>query len=171
LSGHPSAAATLQCAHDAKTLYLAVDVPATESPLNEDSAFNDQLQLGFARRIGQTGFGGETLRVGLQKEGATVTVGDRTPGHGFGKSLPGVKAAGRAADGRRTFEVAMPKKLLPRDRDAAEKRLVMSISFPVPERGGVEPEQPGPGSFSYQVRYGGDVLVPVHFVELILLTK
>src|SRR5207249_2088041 len=171
LSGSGKAAASLQCVHDAKALYLAVDVPASESPLNEDSAFRDLLQLGFAARVGDTGFGGETLRIGLVTNGAGVEVGDRTPGHGFGKGLSGVKAASRTAGRRRTFELSLPKTLLPRNRDAAEKRLVMSISFPVPERGDAEPEEPGPGSFSYQVRNGGDAFVPVNFVELILLPK
>jgi len=48
---------------------------------------------------------------------------------------------------------------------------MMSLSFPEPEHGEDEPEEPDPGSFSYQVRNGGDAFVPVNFVELILLTK
>ena len=87
------------------------------------------------------------------------------------RTSSGEKAASRAADGRQTFELALPKTLLPRNRAAAEKRLVMSLSFLVPDCGDDEPEKPGPGSFSYQVRYGGDAFVQVNFVELILLTK
>ena len=75
------------------------------------------------------------------------------------------------ADGHRTFELALPKTLSPRNRDTAEKRLVMSLFFPGPEHGDDEPEEPDPGSFSYQARYGGDAFAPVNFVELILLTK
>ena len=168
LSGSGSTTAKLQCAHDAKNLYLAVDVPVVKQPLSEDSAFSDQLQLGFAARSGETGFGGETLRLGLKSSGAGVEVGDRTPGHRPGAALPGVKAASRTADGRTVFEVLIPKKLLPSLSGAAKGRLVLSVSFPVPEQGEGEPMAPKPGTFAYQIRYGGDALVPVHFVELVL---
>lgn len=158
--------AAIQSAHDAKNLFLAVEVPVSAEPLSEDSAFQDQLQIGFAARSGDTGFGGETLRLGLQSNGATVEVGDRTVGHRFGAVPPGVKAACRTKGKRAVFEVAIPKKLLPSLSGAAKGRLVLSLSFPVPERG--EGESPEPGSFAYQVRYGGDALVPVHFIELVL---
>jgi hypothetical protein len=164
--GKPAAA--IQSAHDAKNLYLAVEVPGSGEPLSEDSAFADQLQIGFAARSGETGFGGETLRLGLLSSGAAVKVGDRTVGHRFGAAPPGVKAACRTAEGRAVFEVAIPKKLLPSLSGGAKGRLVLSLSFPVPERGDGESPEPAPGSFGYQVRYGGDALVPVHFIELVL---
>ncbi|HEX7618542.1 MAG TPA: hypothetical protein VF480_07480, partial [Verrucomicrobiae bacterium] len=126
------------------------------------------LQLGFAVRSGDTGFGGETLRLGLQVQGTMVTVSDRTPGHQPGSELPGVNAACRTNNGRALFEVAIPKKLLPSLAGPAKSRLVLSLSFPVPGHGADEPPDPSPGSFAYQIRYGGDALVPVHFVELAL---
>jgi hypothetical protein len=92
----------------------------------------------------------------------------RTVGHRFGAAPPGVKAACQTADGRVVFEVAIPKKLLPSLSGEAEGRLVLSLSFPLPERGEGESPEPAPGSFAYQVRYGGDALVPVHFIELVL---
>ena len=161
-------ATVIESMHDASNLYLAVDVPASGEQLNEDSAFRDQLQLGFAARSGDTGFGGETLRLGLQVQGMMVTVSDRTPGHQPGLELPGVNAACRTNDGRALFEVAIPKKLLPSLAGPAKSRLVLSLSFPVPGHGAEEPPDPSPGSFAYQIRYGGDALVPVHFVELAL---
>lgn len=168
LTGPGRPEAGLQSSHDAKNLYLAVDVPTSQEPLSEDSAFHDQLQIGFAPRSGETGFGGETLRLGLQLKGGAVEVGDRTPGPRLGETLRGVTAAGRAADGRTVFELAIPQKLLPPLAGTAKGRLVLSLAFPVPERDAAEPPEPTPGSFAYQVRYGGDALVPVHFVELVL---
>ena len=158
----------LQSSHDVKNLYLAVDMPVSREPLSEDSAFHDQLQIGFAARSRETGFGGETLRLGLQSKGTTVEVGDRTPGHRLGAALPGVKAAGRTAGGRAVFEMAIPKSLLPPLSGTAKGRLVLSLSIPAAEPDDAEPPEPKPGSFAYQVRYGGDALVPVHFVELVL---
>jgi len=168
LSGVGKPEARLQSAHDAKNLYLAVDIPSSQEPLSEDSAFPDQLQIGFAARSADTGFGGETLRLGIQVKSAGVEISDRTPGHRLGAALPGVGAASHLADGRMVFEVAIPKKLAPPLSGAAKGRLVLSISFPVPEPGEAEPREPKPGSFAYQVRYGGDALVPVHLVELVL---
>jgi hypothetical protein len=57
---------------------------------------------------------------------------------------------------------------LPSLGGAAKSRLVLSVSFAVPEQGEGEPLEPKPGTFAYQIRYGGDALVPVHFVELVL---
>jgi hypothetical protein len=164
--GQPPAG--LQAAFDAKSLYLVVDVPVTEEPLSEDSVFHDQLQIGFAPRSGATDFGGETLRLGLQGSGAAVGVGDRTPGRRVGTTLPGVRAVDRTAGGRAVFELAIPRKLLPSLAGTAKGRLVLSVSFPLPNHVEAEPAEPKPGSFAYQVRYGGDALVPVHFVELAL---
>jgi hypothetical protein len=171
LGGSDRQAAGVQVAHDATNLYLRVDVPADGGPLNEDSAFPDDLQVGFAGRSGATGFGGETLRLGLRAVSGTVEVGDRTPGHIPGAAIPDVKAACRHGAGRMTFEMAIPKRRLPRtERVTGRPRLVAGFSFPVPDGGGSaeEPAEPGPNTFAYQVRYGGDALVPVHFVELIL---
>lgn len=167
-AGASESAVTVQSMHDTGNLYLAVDVPASGEPLNEDSAFHDQLQLGFAPRAGDTGFSGETLRLGLQAEETTVTASDRTPGHQPGVELSGVNAACRTNNGRTLFEVAIPKKLLPAIAGSAKNRFVLSLSFPVPGRSEPEPSEPSPGTFAYQIRYGGDSLVPVHFVELAL---
>ena len=172
LGGTDRQAARIQAAHDAANLYLRVDVPADGGPLSEDSAFPDDLQIGIAGRSGDTGFGGETLRLGLRAGGGTVEVGDRTPGHVPGPAGPDVKAACRRVAGRTIFAVAIPNSRLPRaERVGGKLRLVAGFSFPIPdggEAGAGQPAEPSPNTFAYQVRYGGDALVPVHFVELIL---
>jgi hypothetical protein len=47
----------------------------------------------------------------------------------------------------------------------AETRWVVSLAYPVPECGEAGANAPRPGTFSHQVRCGGEALVPVHFVE------
>ncbi len=168
--GTGESTAVVRAAHSPDTLYLAFDVPVSDGPLSDDSVFSDALQVGFARRSGSTDFGGETLRIGVEGSDGTPQVGDRTPGRRFGAPLPGVKAAVRRDGSRRMFELAIPDRLLGRADAGGTTSVVMSLSYPLPA-GATNPEQagePSPNSLAYQVRYGGDVLVPVHFVELVL---
>lgn len=168
--GAGAAAAVVRASHGRDTLYLAIDVPASDEPLSDDSVFSDELQVGFAPRAGATDFGGETLRVGVEASGGTTTVGDRTPGHLFGAPLPTVKAVSRRDGSRRTFEMLIPTRLLGPAGAGGTTSVVMSLSYPMPAGAAAPAEgsEPSPNSLSYQVRYGGDVLVPVHFVELVL---
>jgi hypothetical protein len=169
--GTGASAAVIRAANGPETLYLAIDVPVSDEPLSDDSAFSDALQVGFARRSGETDFGGETLRVGVEASDGNAQVGDRTPGRRFVAPLPGVKTAVRRDGNRRTFEMAIPTRLLGRADPGSTTSVVLSLSYPLPAsatKPGDAAAEPSPNSLAYQVRYGGDVLVPVHFVELVL---
>jgi hypothetical protein len=64
-------------------------------------------------------------------------------------------------------------RLLKHLKIGAESRLILDLSFPVPDAGAdaAEPPDPRANTFAYRVRYGNDSLVPVHFVELTLERK
>ena len=168
--GSGASAAILRAAHGPDTLYLAIDVPVSDEPLSDDSVFSDELQVGFAHRRGDTDFGGETLRIGVESSAGGPQVGDRTPGHVFGAPLTAVKTAVSRTGGRKTFEIAIPYALLSRSDTGVMTSIVLSLSYPLPASatGSGNQSEPSPNSLAYQVRYGGDVLVPAHFVDLVL---
>jgi hypothetical protein len=157
--------------HDGKNLWLAVSVPSRKADEeDEESAFPDALQIGVAGRSGPTEFGRDVLRLGLSGAGASFQMRDRTP-RGKPASLDsGVKGAGVVDGDRTTYELSIPLSLLGAAKPKAGDRLVLNLSFRLPEKE-AEPGQagePAVNSFSYQVRYGGEGLVPLHFVELVL---
>jgi hypothetical protein len=162
--------------HDRDTLYLAVSVPKPDQVAQveeEEEAFPDDLLIGIAGRVHETEFGRDLIRLGFTRNGSKTEVHDRTPGQKPDSLAPAVRAASRPEAGRLTFEAAIPMKLLTPLKSAGRTHLVLSLSAPVPKDGSEinEPDSPKRNSFAYQVRYGGDTLVPVQFVELTLEGK
>jgi hypothetical protein len=141
--------------------------------VSEESAFRDDLQIGIAARLSDTDFGGDLIRLGFACTGQAAEVRDRTPGHKTGATVPTAKSACTAESDRTSFEIAVPYRLLRPLKIGEENRLILNLAFPMPdgEADAEEPADPRLNSRSYQVRYGGDPLVPVHFVELILEPK
>jgi hypothetical protein len=169
LGGEGTPTATVQAAHDRQMLYLAVSVPKPrQKEETEDSLFHDDLQVGIARRLNASDFAGDSIRLGLAGAGGSVVIQDRTPGHPPGGAVRGTRGGCRDQGDRTAFEIAIPFAGLRFGGADGAGRLVLSLAFPLPEDStdAGEPADPKPGSFSYQVRYGGDALVPIHFVEL-----
>jgi len=165
--------AEVRAVHDEKTLYLAVAVPATKAAVSDESAVRDDLQIGIAGRLSDTDFGADLIRLGFTCTGQAVEARDRTPGRRAEATVPAVKGACRKAGDRTNFEIGVPSRLLKSLKTGEKSRLVLNLAFPVPdeEPDAQEPADPALNSVSYQVRYGGDPLVPVHYVELILEPK
>lgn len=166
-----SSAAEVRAFHDRRHVYLAFSVPATRKVQEEEEeASADDLLIGIATRMNRTDFGGDNLRLGLSQERNETVVRDRTPGHPPGRVLRGLRAVGRLVGDRYCFEAAVPLSLLALNRGPVADRLVVSLSFPgaVPPGGGELSSGPAPGvsPFAYQVRFGGEALVPIYFVEL-----
>ena len=128
--------------------------------------FTDDVQIGLARKLSETDFGNDFLRLGFNSSSHEAR--DRTPGRKIESAVPGVRAICRAEGGRKTYESAIPLRFLKHVKAGSGTRLVMDVSFPVPESDPPPNETPDPAanSFSYRVRYGNDSLVPVYFVEL-----
>lgn len=162
----PAPGAELRSGYDAQNLYLALTVPAFETAEAKELGFSDEVQIGMARRLSDTDFSSDRLRLGLNS--GTPEVVDRTPGPKTGAVLPGAKSAQRTEGRQTVYEVAIPLRLLKELKPGPGGHLVLDLSFPVPDDGvgAEEPADPGVNSFSYRVRYGSDSLVPVHFVEL-----
>ncbi len=160
--------AELRAARDAEALYLAVTVPVVKSQEEDEAAFADDLQVGIAGRQNDTEFGHDLLRLGFNH--ASGEAKDRAPGRKTGTTVPGVRMVCNTAADRTTYEIAVPVRLLRPLRTSGPSRLVVNLSFPLPADGAetAEPAEPNPNSFAYQIRYGADELVPVHFVELLL---
>jgi Calcineurin-like phosphoesterase len=167
----PKTGAELRACCDAATLYLAVTVPTVELGEAEELGFKDDLQVGMARRLSDTDFGADFLRLGFSR--AVREAMNRTPGRNTEGAIPGVKSACRSEGGRTSYEIAVPLRLLKHLKAGAESRLVLDLSFPAPDGGAdlMEPPDPAVNTFAYRVRYGSDSLVPVHFIELNLERK
>jgi hypothetical protein len=166
---HARPEAELRAAHDGANLYLAATLPAgKKTDEAEESAFPDDLQIGIAARLNQTDFGHDLLRLGFTGTGAKIVVTDRTPGAKAAMRTSLVKCYSRNEGSRTTYEVAIPFALLESVKPKAGTRVVVNLAFPVPEEDstGEEPAEPIHNTFAYQVRYGSDSLVPVHFIEL-----
>jgi len=157
--------AELRSCYDAQSLYLAFSVPAIEDDEVKELGFSDELQIGLARPLSATEFGGDLLRFGCNP-GSTEPK-DRTPGHNPAVPLSGCKSISRRVGQQTSYEIAVPLRLLKSLKPAAGGRIILDLSFPVPE---VEPEEkslePDINTFSYRVRYGSDSLVPVYYVQL-----
>ncbi len=158
--------AQISSCFDDHALYLALTVPRVDRGEAEELGFADEVQIGLARRLSNTDFSSDLLRLGI-KSGLTE-VQDRTPGRKPHPAVREIKTASRADGGHMRYEVSVPLRLLRELKAIPGKRLIMDLAFPVPDGGPESPEPPDPAanSFSYRVRYGSDSLVPVYFVEL-----
>ena len=158
------AATEVRAFRTADALHLAVTVPITAADEDEDAAFRDDLRISFARRTSEASFATDRLRLGLSADGKPGVVQDRTPGRKPGGLLAGVKAFWRAGTGQTVYEVSVPWRLLRPARADRPERWVVGLAYPVPPVG--ERTGAAPGALDYEVRYGGDAVAPVHFVEL-----
>ncbi len=155
--------AEVRSCYDRENLYFAITVPTV---VPEEDASSDDLQLGIARRLGETAFGGDFLRMGFNHGSAEAR--NRAPNQKRAATVPGVRSSSRRTAEETQFEIAIPLRLLRHVGPGAENRPVLDLSYRVPANGhaDVEPAEPRVNSFSYRVRYGVDALVPVHFIEL-----
>ena len=176
LNHGPRAPALVQALHDRENLYLAITAAQRTVKAGEEEAeeaFPDDLVLGLAVRANESEFGRDLIRLGFTRSGSTTEVRDRTPGQKPETRVPLVKAASRLVGGRITFEAAIPLKLLGPLKSPGQTHFVMSLSAPVADATTTSgaAEEFAPNTFAYQVRYGGDSLIPLHFVELVLERK
>jgi hypothetical protein len=169
LSNRLDAQAQIRTLHTDETLYLAVTIPTVKEVEEDESAVIDDLQIGLARRLDGTGFSGDFLRLGFGGEMRGAR--NASPGRNAEATVPGVRSASRDEGDRTNYEIAIPLRLLKHVRPGAEGGLVLNLSFRAPDGTGTEPTQPQPNTFAYRVRYGGDALLPVYFVELNLEKK
>jgi|GEM_PF-642759 len=168
LGNNPAAPTQVQALHDRENLYLAVTLPRRSGDAaGAEEAFPDDLLIGIAARVNESEFGRDLIRLGFSRQGTSTEVHDRPPSQKPETRAPGVRAASRLVADRITFEAAIPLKL------AGKTRLVLSLSAPVAERAAdtSESEDLNRNTFAYQVRYGGDSLIPLYFVELVLERK
>jgi hypothetical protein len=156
----------LRSSYDGQHLYLAITVRSIDAAEEQESGFSDELQIGLARGLTATDFGSDLLRLGFSRDSTQAR--DRTPGHKPETALPEVRSLCRTKDQRTSYEIAIPLRLLKNLKVGPGSRLILDLSFPIPETAGQtkEPSEPRPNTFAYRVRYGSDSLVPVHFVEL-----
>ena len=166
LGARSKAEAELRSRYDAQNLYLALTVPSFANIEADEAEFTDEVQIGLARSLSKTDFGSDLLRLGL-KAGINEAI-ERTPGAKTGTTLPGTKNACRTEGTRTTYETTIPLRLLKSLSVGAGNRLMLDLSYPVPDGGTManEPTTPVVNTFTYRIRYGSDSLVPVHFVEL-----
>ena len=169
LSNRSVAEAHLRASHTDENLYLAVTVPTVHADEEDESAVVDDLQIGFARRLGDTSFGGDFLRLGFS--GTAREARNASPGRKGESMVPGVRSAAMVTGERTNYEIAIPLRLLKHVRPGADSGLVLNLSFRAP--GGLETELPEPqaNTLAYRLRFGGDALLPVYFVELNLEQK
>jgi hypothetical protein len=163
--------ATIRAFHDGENLYLAATVPTPPVAAATDPFFNDELQVGIGERLNDTEFGPDAIRLGFGRAGHTVEVKDRTPGRKAGDTLPGVRSACREDKDVTTYEIAVPIGLLKHVKARERGRLVINLSYLLPDGGvgGPGMAEPRPNSFAYQVQFGGgNDLSPVHYIELFL---
>jgi hypothetical protein len=157
--------------HDGQDLYLAVTVPTPPVAEGMDPFFRDDLQVGFSERLSDTEFGPDRLRIGFLRAGQKIEVKDRTPGRTVGDALPGVRGACREEKDLTIYEIAIPTVLLERMKAGKSGRLVLNLSYFLPDggSGGSAAAEPRPNSFAYQVQFGGgNDLSPAHYIELFL---
>ncbi len=170
LNGRPDAPAQVRAVHDGKTLYLAVTIPAPGMEEEADeSAFVDELQVGLARRLSATEFGGDFLRLGFT--GGTSGARNASPSRKAETTVPGVRSGCAKEGGHASYELAIPLRLLQHVKRGPETGLVLNLSFPAPDGAAQEPPEPQANTLAYRVRYGGDALVPAYFVALSLEKK
>ena len=152
--------------YDAQNLYLALTVPKFDAEEAKELGFSDEVQIGLARRLNDTDFGGDLLRLGLNSDSREAR--DRTPGPGTGSVIAGATSVCRTEGPLTSYEMAIPLRLLKNLRAGADGRLVLDLSFPMPESGSEAggSANPGVNTLSFRIRYGSDSLSPVYFVGL-----
>ncbi|HWI58680.1 MAG TPA: hypothetical protein VNZ22_15755, partial [Bacillota bacterium] len=151
---------------DSQNLYLALSLPVTDTEEAKEWGFSDEAQIGLARRLSESDFGNDFLRLGLN---SGTEARNRTPGRKAESAVPGVRVVGRTEGRQRRYEVAIPLRLLLKhSQTVSGSPLIMDLSFPMPdgEPDAQEPAAPGVNTLSYRIRYGSDSLIPVYFVEL-----
>jgi 3',5'-cyclic AMP phosphodiesterase CpdA len=158
--------AELRSCYDAQALYLAFCVPAFDDAEAKELGFSDELQIGIARPLSETDFGSDLLRLGFNA--SSTEPKDRTPGHKPAAAVVGLKSVTSPMDGQTCYEIALPLRLLKSRRPGPGSRIILDLSFLVPDLVAEDesPAQPDVNTFSYRVRYGSDSLVPVYYVEL-----
>src|ERR1035437_802551 len=163
--------AELRSSYDTQNLYLAITVPKYDADEAKESGFSDEVQIGMARRLSDTDFGGDLVRLGFNSD--SLEANDRTPGRKVETAIPGTRSVGRTEGLRTNYEIAVPLRLLKSLKAGEGGRFILDLSFPAPEdtAGPTEPSEPTVNTFSYRVRYGSDSLVPIYFVELNLERK
>lgn len=156
--------AEVRSCYDRENLYFAITVPTAEAEQEEGSS--DDLQLGIARRLNETSFGGDFLRMGFSFGNSDAR--NRTPNQKRALFVPGVRSSSSREGDWTHFEISVPLRLLRPLRPGSDNRLVFDLSFRIPPKAGeqAETDEPAVNSFSYRVRYGSEALVPVHFIEL-----
>jgi hypothetical protein len=158
-------------ASDGQKLYLAFRVPAVDTAETEELGFVDELQIGFAPAEKGTDFGNSFLRFGFKPDSRDAW--DRTAGHAAERPVPGIEMATRKNGSQKDVEVAIPLRLLAHGKSISGNRLILDVSYPIPEEEppSAEPANPRANTLSYRIRYGSDSLVPVSFLELNLENK
>jgi hypothetical protein len=156
---------------DDQNLYLALSIPVVDTEETEELGFMDELELGFARGGGKTDFHNSFLRFGF-KSGSPETW-DRAAGRKREQTASGIKMYRRESGLQKCLELAIPLRLLGQGRTLSGDRIVMDVSFPIPEERVSDTDSAAPpaNTLSYRVRYGSDSLVPVSFIELKLGPK
>jgi 3',5'-cyclic AMP phosphodiesterase CpdA len=161
--------AELRSCYDAQNLYLALAVPKFDAAEAKELGLSDEVQIGMARRMNATDFGGDLLRFGFNSD--TQVAWDRTPRHKPQVAVPGVKCVCRAEETQINYEAVVPLRLLRSLKAGEGRRLVVDLAFPLGDGVANEAPEPSLNSFSYRIRYGMDSLVPVYFVELSLESR
>jgi hypothetical protein len=170
LCGGTEPGAQLLCRQDRENLYLALAIPTLRpeerQEEEEEAAQPDALQIGLARRLSPTDFGGDFLRFGFNPDSNDAR--NRTPGRKAESIVPGVRVARRVDHQQTNYEIGVPLRLLRHMKSGGSDRLILNLSFPVPDRKILESDlaKNEPTLFSYYVRYGSADLAPVRFVEL-----
>jgi hypothetical protein len=169
-AGSPAQAELRSC-HDARNLYLALTVPKFALDEAKESGFSDEVQIGMARRLSDTDFGGDLIRLGFNSDSEAAN--DRTPGHKVGATLADARSVCRTEDMRTTYEIAIPLRLLKTLTAGGAGRFILDLSFPASDLPAqtTNSAEPSLNTFSYRIRYGSDSLVPLYFVELNLEPK
>jgi hypothetical protein len=159
------AQAELRSCYDHEALCLAVSVPAFDADEAKELGFSDELQIGIARSVSETEFGGDLLRLGLDSTSREPR--DRTPGRRSGVPIPGAKSLVSIGNGHNIYQISIPLRLLKGLKPGPGKRMLVDVSFLVPEpEAQPQTTEPTVNSLSYRARYGSDSLLPVYFVEL-----
>ena len=163
--------AELRSGYDATNLYLALTVPKFDAGEAKELGFSDEVQIGMARRLNDAEFSSDLLRMGWNADLKQAM--DRTPGMKIGAILNGTTSACRTEGQQTTYELAIPLRLLKKLNFEAGSRLILDLSFPVPEDASEAKAVATPpvNTFSFRVLYGSDSLAPVYFVELNLEKK
>ncbi len=163
--------ARVQACHDSQNLYLALTMPSASQEAKEESIFPDDLQLGFARRLTETSFSGDFLRLGLSC--GVSAARNRTPGSSSSAMVPGIRSVCRQEGTTSYYEVIVPLRFLKHRAAGIPNQWVLNLAFLAPEKetDSQLPSEPSLNSFAYEVRYGADALVPLHFLELQLEPK